>query len=53
MNNLPYEIYECILSNLKVDIVINIINLSKFYRLRIINKSLKNIDNVNDLFILK
>ena len=50
MNEIPYEIYEHILSNLKVDIVINIINLSKFYRLRIINKSFKKyIDNVNDL----
>jgi len=50
MNDLPYEIYECILSNLKHNLVINIINLSKFYRLRIVNKSFKKyIDNVDDL----
>ena len=50
MNDLPYEIYDCILSNLKHNLVINIINLSKFYKLRIVNKSFKKyIDNVNDL----
>ena len=54
MNDLPYEIYDCILSNLKHNLVINIINLSKFYKLRIINKSFKNyIDNVDDLIYFR
>ena len=54
MNDLPYEIYDCILSNLKQNLVINIINLSKFYKLRIINKSFKNyIDNVDDLIYFR
>ena len=50
MNNIPYEMYDHILSHLKINVVLNITNLSKFYRLRIINKSFKKyIDNVNDL----
>ena len=54
MNDLPYEIYDCILSNLKHNLVINIINLSKFYKLRIVNKSFKNyIDNVDDLIYFR
>ena len=54
MNNLPYEIYEYILSNLKCNVIINLINLSKFYRLRIVNKSFKKyIDNVDDLIYFK
>ena len=54
MNVLPYEIYENILSNLKNNIYHNLTSLSKFYRLRIINKSFKKyIDNVNNLSYFK
>ena len=54
MNNLPYEIYDKILLNIKSDIYHNLNSLSKFYRLRIINKSFKKfIDNVGDLLYFK
>ena len=54
MNNLPYEIYDKILLNIKSEIYHNLNSLSKFYRLRIINKSFKKfIDNVGDLLYFK
>ena len=54
MNNLPYEIYDKILLNVKADVYHNLNSLSKFYRLRIINKSFKRfIDNVGDLLYFK
>ena len=54
MNNIPYDVYDLILSNLKKNVYHNLSSLSRFYKLRIINKSFKKyIDNVNDLLYFK